>query len=178
MIRNLFRCLRYDWPLHCVLLLTQFLPDNVLCFRLRGFLARRFIRSGGRNLRLGRNILLFNPGNIKFGRDTYLAYGAVIIANDIVTLGNEVMISPYCVLASGNHTRQGGSYRYGVIHNAPINIGDGCWLGSHVVVTAGVTIGAGTAIGGGAVVTKSIAAGQLAAGVPASVIKAISEITY
>ncbi|MCO5259133.1 MAG: hypothetical protein M9916_03230 [Crocinitomicaceae bacterium] len=53
---NLIRLLRYDWPLHFVLLLTNWLPDNVVFLRLRGYLAHFFFLSCGKNLRLGRNL--------------------------------------------------------------------------------------------------------------------------
>jgi acetyltransferase-like isoleucine patch superfamily enzyme len=51
-----------------------------------------------------------------------------------------------------------------------VRIGDDCWLGTGVVVTAGVEIGDGCVVGAGAVVTRSLPAGSIAAGVPAKVI--------
>jgi len=87
-----------------------------------------------------------------------------------IVLGDEVMLGPYTVLATNNHTCKGGSYRFGAGSPAPIRIGRGCWTGAHVVVTAGVSIGDGTAVAAGAVVTHDVPSDVVAAGVPARVI--------
>ncbi|MFQ5632708.1 MAG: DapH/DapD/GlmU-related protein, partial [bacterium] len=52
-----------------------------------------------------------------------------------------------------------------------ITIGDDVWLGSNVVVIAGVTIGDGCVVAAGSVVTKDIPAYAIAGGVPAKVLK-------
>ena len=57
----------------------------------------------------------------------------------------------------------------------PITIGDHCWLCSGVTVCGGVTIGAGSIIAAGAVVTRDIPPHSIAAGVPAQVLRQISE---
>ena len=56
----------------------------------------------------------------------------------------------------------------------PIVIGDDCWFGANVVVCPGVTIGYGCVIGAGSVVTKDIPDRTFAAGVPAKVIRPIT----
>ena len=168
--------LRYDWPLHFILLLTNWLPDNVVFLRLRGFLARPFLGKCGSDLRLGRNISLYNPSKIEFGAHVYLAYGCVFLAgSQTISLDNEVVIGPYCVLASENHTRKKDSFRYGIPQSATVFIGRGSWLGAHVVVTAGSNIGQGTLVAAGAVVTGVVPANILAGGVPAKIIKRFVE---
>ena len=57
----------------------------------------------------------------------------------------------------------------------PVTIGSDCWFGANVVVCPGVTIGDNCVIGAGSVVTKSIPANSFAAGVPARVIRPITE---
>lgn len=57
----------------------------------------------------------------------------------------------------------------------PITIGDHCWLCSGVTVCGGVTIGAGSIIAAGAVVTREIPPHSIVAGVPAQVLRQISE---
>lgn len=56
-----------------------------------------------------------------------------------------------------------------------VHIGNDCWLGASVTVCPGVTIGDGCVIGAGSVVTRSIPAGSFAAGVPARVIRPLTE---
>lgn len=163
--------LRYDFPLHFVLWFTGFLPDNVIFLRLRGWLAKHFLGSCGQDLRLGRGIVVYNPINVKLGSHVYLAYGSVLLANDFIVIEDEVMLSPYVVIVSDNHSRELGSFRYGKPKLAPVWIKRGVWVGSHAVITAGVTIGEGSLVGAGAVVTRDIPDHVMAGGVPARVIK-------
>ena len=168
--------LRYDWPLHFVLFLTNWLPDNVIFLRLRGSLAGLFLGRCGKDLRLGRYLSFYNPSKIEIGSHVYLAYGCVLLAgNQPVCVGDEVTTGPYCVLASENHTRKNNSYRYGAPEAAPIFIESGVWLGAHVVVTAGVVVGRGTLVAAGAVVTKDLPENVLAGGTPACVLKSFNE---
>lgn len=168
------RLLRYDWPLHFILFLTNLLPDNVAILRLRGALARHFLGSCGPNLRIGRNITFYNPSNIHLGRDIYIAYGCWLNAGEKIIVEDEVIFGPYCVVSSTNHTRLRGSFRYGPPKLSPIKIGHGSWLAAHVTVTAGSDIGHGSCIAAGAVVTGKIPPGVLAGGIPARVIKEIA----
>ena len=169
------RLLRYDWPLYLGLLVTSWLPDNVLFYRLRGWVVRRFLGSSGGNLRIGRHVFMHNPKNIKVGHNVFLAYGCCLMANGEIRIGDEAMLGPYCVLAAGNHTRVNKSFRYGPAQSAPVTIGQGVWIGAHSTLTAGVTVGTGSVIAAGAVVTKDIPAGVMAAGVPARVVKNLEE---
>lgn len=170
-----YRLLRFDWPLHFILLLTNWLPDNVIFFRLRGALARHFLGSCGSNLRLGRNVTLSNPSKIHLGSHIYIAYGCWFSSGDEIIVGDEALFGPYCVIVSAEHVRQQNSFRFGEPLNAKIVIGKGTLCASRVTVTAGTVIGDGTLIGSGAVVTTNIPPNVMAAGVPARVLKVLSE---
>jgi acetyltransferase-like isoleucine patch superfamily enzyme len=52
-----------------------------------------------------------------------------------------------------------------------IRVGDNCWLGADVKVLDGVEIGTGAVIGAGAVVRQNIPPNNMAAGVPARVVR-------
>jgi maltose O-acetyltransferase len=170
-VKKLHRLLRYDWPAHFVLLLTNWLPDNVPFLALRGALLRPFLGSCGKNLRLGRNVTFYNPSAVRLGRDVYVAYGTWFMAGAVMEVGNEVLFGPYCVIVSSEHGQDGCSFRLGKSRAAPISIGDGCWLAAHVTVTAGVSIGAGSVAAAGAVVTENVPGGTVVGGVPARVLK-------
>jgi len=170
-MNKIFRLIRYDWPLHFVLLFTNWLPDNVIFLRLRGWLASHFLGSCGKNLRLGRNITFYNPSQMHFGKNIYIAYGCWFNAGAKIRLDDEVQLGPYCVVVSSDHQLEMNSFRYSEPEKQPIHIFKGSWLGSHVVVTAGTSIGEGSAIAAGAVVVDDLPANVLAGGIPAKVIK-------
>jgi len=164
---GIIRNLRYDWPCHFVLRLTDWLPDNVLFLRLRGALLRPFLGSCGSNLRIGRGLTLYNPSRIHFGRDVYVAYGGWFMAGAEIHVGDEALFGPYCVVVSSNHTRRSGSYRYGRPDKQPIRIGARTWVAAHVTITAGSDIGDGALVAAGAVVRGGVAPDMMVGGVPA-----------
>ena len=92
-----------------------------------------------------------------------------------VTISDEVMFGPYCVVVSGNHTSSHGSFRYGPAQTAPITIGKGSWIGSHVTITSGCDVGENSLIAAGAVVTQNIPGNVVAGGIPARVIDQVKE---
>ena len=56
----------------------------------------------------------------------------------------------------------------------PIEIGNGAWLASRVVVLPGVRIGAGAIVASGSVVTRDVPDNTLVVGVPARVVRHLS----
>jgi len=156
---------------HCWFVLiswgTRFLPDFEFVMRFRGFLLRPCFRRCGRNFQICSHAMIVYSVNLSIGNDVYIAYGWWIQAVGGVTLEDEVMLGPYTILASSNHIKRGGSFRWTAGRWAPIRIKRGSWTGAHVVITAGVTVGAGAACAAGAVVTKDVADNAVVAGVPA-----------
>lgn len=176
-MNKLLRLVRYDWPIHFVLLLTNWLPDNVIFLRLRGFLSGFFMGSCGENLRLGRNVTFYNPTGIHIGSNVYIAYGCWFVAGGQITIGNDVMFGPYVVISAGNHTRINQSFRSGSIEYLPVSVGSGTWVGSHVTLLGGACVGTGCLVGSNACVTKgNIPDNSFVAGVPAIVKKDLNEI--
>lgn len=112
MMNKLQRLIRHDWPVHFFLLLTNWLPDNTVFLRLRGLLISPFLGACGRNLRLGRNVTLYNPSRIYFGNDVYAAFGCWFMAGGNIRVEDEVLLGPYCVIASSTHSRASGSFRF------------------------------------------------------------------
>jgi acetyltransferase-like isoleucine patch superfamily enzyme len=174
-MRKLLRLLAHDWPAHFVLVLTNWLPDNAPFLAFRGACLRPFLGGAGANLRVGRNTTFYNPSQIFVGDNVYVACGCWVMAGAPVTMGEEVMLGPYCVIVSSDQKRQGLSFRFGETPLAPIEIRRGCWLGAHVTVVAGVIIGEGCLVAAGAVVVSDVPPSVMLGGVPGKVIKTLSD---
>lgn len=161
--------------MHFFLLITNWLPDNVIFMRLRGALARPFFGSCGKHLVLERNLQFRYPKNISIGENVFIGAGSIFLAIGKIHIANEVLIAPYCVIATGNHTYLNGAFRNGPQNIKPVSVGRGSWLGAHVVLTPGATVGSGTCVAAGAVVVGKIDDNMLVGGTPARAIKKINE---
>ncbi len=160
------RVLQYAWFVF-VMRVTGFLPDFTFIMRMRGWLLRPCFRRCGRNFQICSHAMIVYTSNVEIGNDVYIAYGSWIQGYGGVRLEDQVMLGPYTILASSNHTRVGGSFRFGPGDAGPIVLERGSWTGGHVVVTAGVTIGRGSACAAGAVVTRDVPPDTIVGGVPA-----------
>lgn len=116
------------------------------------------------------------------GRDAVIMMGAVI--NIGARVGERTMIDMNAVLGAraliGRNCHIGaGAVIAGVLEPPsakPVIIEDNVLVGANAVVLEGVRVGRGSVVAAGAVVIKNIPAGTVAAGVPAKVIKKVSEI--
>jgi acetyltransferase-like isoleucine patch superfamily enzyme len=157
------------------LFLTNWLPDNVVFIRIRGWLVRPFLGQCGKDLRLGRDITFYNPSKISIGNNVYIAKGCWFSSSFGIEIGDQVLFGPYVVVASSNHTRLNGSYRYGQPIGGKIIFGKGCWVGSNCTITANLSVGHGVIIGANSIVLSSIPNDVLFAGNPGKVIKLLKE---
>jgi len=132
----------------------------------------------GAGAMLERGVVLLatcDAARIELGRNCYLNRHTMIDANELVTIGDEAMIGPFCYLTDHDHTiAASASAADGPLISKPTHVGARCWLGAHVSVLKGVNIGAGSVVGAGCVVTKSLPAGVIAVGNPARILREIA----
>lgn len=108
---------------------------------------------------------------LSLGRDVFINQGVRISCSNYIEIGDGCLIADECVLLDNDfHAAPGQPVKV-----APVILEAGVWLATRVIVLRGVTIGKGSRIGAGSVVTRSIPAGCFAAGVPARVIRSLSE---
>jgi len=131
---------------------------------------------------LDRGVTLLSTGEksesrrISIGESTYINRHTMLDASERIEIGKNCMIGPYCYITDHDHgTKLGKLVQDQAFRSKAVLIEDGAWIGAHVTILKGVTIGQGAIIGAGTVVTKSIAANQLAAGVPAKIMGERSE---
>lgn len=153
---KIYRLLRYDWPLHFVLLFTNWLPDNVIFIRMRGSLARPFFKKCGKRLRLGRNVSFYNPSMIEFGEDNYVAYGNWFVPGGFIIIGSRNLFGPYSVFTSGNHIFDGKTFFNDLADKREIMIGDDNWIGANCSILGGTIIRNQTLVGSGAVLMREL----------------------
>ena len=162
--------LRWALPLWFVGLLTNWLPDNRIASRLRGMLARPFIRSCGERFLLGANVTLLNTNRLFIGNDVYIARGTWLNCMSGLTLEDEVTVAPYVVMSTLQHVFRDGSVHGGGSIGKPIVVGKGTWLAAHVSVKCGVTIGKGNLVAANACVVSDTPDHVIVGGVPGKVI--------
>ena len=165
---------RYSLPLHFVLLLTNWLPDNIVFIRLRGTLCRPFFMSCGKNLRLGRNLTFYNPSKIFIGNNVYIALGCWFQGGEAIRIHDETIFGPYVVVVTANHSLAGGSYHAGPpVDVAPVVIGAGSWIAAHSTILPGSCLEKGSLIAANSVFKGSTTPGGVYGGVPARKLKEI-----
>ena len=110
--------------------------------------------------------------HIECGRNVRIGFGSHLFGE--IYIGNDVMIAPNVVMASGYHGMARGQIamieQYGVSKGA-IRIRNDVWVGGNAVILSGVELGEGCVVGAGAVVTKSVPPYAIVVGNPAKVLR-------
>ena len=171
---SLYKYLRYDWPLHFVLLLTNWLPHNVVFLKFRGWLAKPFFRKCGKSLRIGRDVTFFNPSNMTIGDRVYIAKGSWLLGVGEIFIEDEVLLAPYVLIVTANHSFERGAYRNGpAVDVLPVKIGAGSWLSGHCTILPGSDLGKGVLIAANSVFKGKAEDGAIFGGIPAKLLKSI-----
>lgn len=111
--------------------------------------------------------------NIHIGQRVFINSGCKMQDQGGIYIGNDVLIGHNACLLTLNHEMD--PENRADMHPKPIHIEDKAWLGSNVTVLPGVTIGEGAIVAAGAVVTKDVESNTIVGGVPAKIIKRISD---
>lgn len=111
--------------------------------------------------------------NIHIGQRVFINSGCKMQDQGGIYIGDDVLIGHNACLLTLNHEMD--PENRADMHPKPIHIEDKVWLGSNVTVLPGVTIGEGAIVAAGAVVTKDVESNTIVGGVPAKIIKMISD---
>lgn len=132
-------------------------------------------------IKIGKNVKVVGPIKIDtcltltIGDECWIGRNFQVIGNDNVKIGNNCDIAPDVIFETGTHLIGSTNRRAGEGYCMPINIGDGSWIGVRATILPGVHIENGCVIAAGAVVTKSISKNCLVGGVPAKILKKLTE---
>ncbi|OHB72562.1 MAG: hypothetical protein A2W23_03690 [Planctomycetes bacterium RBG_16_43_13] len=112
-----------------------------------------------------------NP--VSIGEFTQINPFTVIYGGSGVSIGNNVMIAPHCMIAAGDHNYKQTErpMRFaGSISKGPVIIEDNVWIGANCTITSGVRIGKDAVVAANSVVTKDVNPYEIVGGVPAKLI--------
>jgi len=114
---------------------------------------------------LGEGLIIGDNSNI--GSYSYVG------CSGLITIGNNVLISPRVSFFAENHNFEDFSrpIKTQGVTRKPITILDDCWIASGSIVLAGVTIGRSSIVAAGSVVTSDVPPFVIVAGSPAKVIR-------
>ena len=128
----------------------------------------------GNGVFVGRNtIVSCKNGDIEIDDRANIGFNCEIFSGGLVRLGKNTLVAAYTYLVGGDHLHDRTDAP--VLDQARvaqgIDVDDNVWLGAHVVVADGARIGHDAIVGAGAVVRGEIPPFQIAAGVPAQIIR-------
>ena len=113
--------------------------------------------------------------NIRIGKDVFINSGCHFQDQGGIEIGDGALIGHNVVLATINHDLDPAMNRKN--HYGPIKIGTHVWIGSNATILPGVTIGDWAVVAAGAVVTRDVPAMAVVGGVPAKVLKIMTDQT-
>lgn len=112
--------------------------------------------------------IVAETAQLRLGDFVFVGRGVEIDCNELVEIGNHVLIAPGVFITDHAHgIRAGQRIDEQACASKPIRIGDDVWIGAHAVILPGVEIGNGAVVGAGAVVARSVSPYTIVAGVPA-----------
>lgn len=115
--------------------------------------AKSFISFCGKNVNIEPNCSF--DMELKIGNNSGIGRYSEIHGD--VSIGENVMMGPYCLIYSRNHSSSRTDIpmiQQGFENTKPVVIEDDVWIGGRVIILPGVHVGTGCVIGAGAVVTR------------------------
>lgn len=111
---------------------------------------------------------IWAPWNLVMGRNSCLSSDVDCYNVDLVTIGDNAIISQKSYLCTASHDIANPLHP---LITAPIIVDDQAWVAADAFIGMGVTIGQGAVVGARAVVTKDVEPWTVVAGNPARFIK-------
>lgn len=132
---------------------------------------------GGVRINVRDHAFVTHIHNIDIDPTSFIGRCADVNAAGGLKIGKHVGFAPYVIIRTQDHQYDNRdmvlnrtSYTFG----APIEIGDGAWIGARAIILKGVKVGRYAVVGAGSVVTKDVPDEHIAVGNPARVIKKIT----
>lgn len=153
------------------------LSDSRLSFgskKVRAFCGKLILRHCGKHVNIEKGAQF--SSEISLGDYSGIGVNAQISSH--VTIGNDVMMGPDCMIYTANHRMDRLDIPMRQQKHEPprpVVIGNDVWIGSRVIILPGVHVGDGAVIGAGSVVTRDVEPYSIVAGNPARLIRKRTE---
>lgn len=159
----------YSWFVRTILF---FLPDMPLVMRLRGFLYGLGMAKSGKNIQVTHDAILRDLENMSMGGGIFIGNQSVIFGGGIIEIDSDVLIAPHCVIVSGNHISENGSYSKGKGSVGRIIIGKGAWIAANCTVAKNSILPSNSVLAANSFLNKPFEIeNSIYGGVPARLIK-------
>jgi maltose O-acetyltransferase len=109
--------------------------------------------------------------NIRAGSGLYMNFGCVVLDNNVVEIGDNVLFGPGVHVYTAHHPFDPETRAQGYELATPVRVGTDVWVGGGAILCPGVRVGDGSVIGAGSVVASDVPPGVVAAGNPCRVIR-------
>ena len=159
-------------------ILGQHLPVSHCPIKIIGSFSKWFRQKCGELIleSCGSNVNIYPKAEfssrVEIGDNSDIGHKARL--NGKVVIGRDVIMGPEVIVYTTNHITDSLEIpiKYqGDTEENPVNIGDGCWIGSRVIILPGINIGKGAIVAAGSVVTKDVENYTVVGGNPVRVIK-------
>ena len=117
----------------------------------------------------------FGGGHVHFGNNVYANFNLTLVDDTHIYVGDNTMFGPNVTVATAGHPILPELRQQGYQYNAPIHIGENCWIGAGALILPGITIGDNVVIGAGSVGTKNIPSNVVAVGNPCRILREIND---
>ena len=114
-------------------------------------------------------------GTLSIGKNCWIGKNLKVNGNGSVTIGDNCDLGPEITFQTGGHEIGDETRRAGAGLVCHQSVGDGTWIGGRATICNNTTIGKGCVIASCACVVKDVEDNTLVGGVPAKVIKKLSE---
>lgn len=138
-------------------------------------LLREMLGSVGERVWVEPPLRVMYGNRVHLGDDVYVNVGLTLVDDVEVHVGSRVMFAPNVTVITTGHPVHPELRRDGSQFSAPVRIEDDVWIGAGATILPGVTVGAGSVVGAGAVVTGNVPPHVVVAGIPARVVREITD---
>ena len=118
---------------------------------------------------------IFCSGKLKIGENCWIGKNLKVNGNGNVVIGSNCDIAPEVTFQTGGHLIGSMERRAGKGMIFSQTVGDGSWIGGRVTILNNTKIGKSCVVAGCACVTKDVPDNSLVGGVPAKIIRSLSD---